>query len=145
MEKLSPNRAQLFVRNKYTVFTMGGTVALRSVNKNFSRELQFCRYNLTRLLLNAVRAVCLNILNMVRLWSLVGAKRGFFYTFPAKSCENLIFSSGDNNLSCSTLQYISWDIGGNRIWHISNPKYISHMTAEKTIQWTIKTNKNVNF
>ena len=27
MEKLSPNRAQLFVRNKYTVFTMGGTVA----------------------------------------------------------------------------------------------------------------------
>ena len=35
MEKLSPNRAQLFVRNKYTVFTMGGTVALRSVNKIF--------------------------------------------------------------------------------------------------------------
>ena len=35
MEKLSPNRAQLFVRNKYTIFTMGGTVALRSVNKNF--------------------------------------------------------------------------------------------------------------
>ena len=31
MEKLSPfNRAQLFVRNKYTVFTMA--VALRSVN-----------------------------------------------------------------------------------------------------------------
>ena len=39
MEKLSPNRAQLFVRNKYTVFTMGGTVALRSVNKNFSGGL----------------------------------------------------------------------------------------------------------
>ena len=35
MEKLSPNLAQLFVRNKYTVFTMGGTVALRSVNKKF--------------------------------------------------------------------------------------------------------------
>ena len=35
MEKVSPNRAQLFVRNKYTVFTMGGTVALRSVNTNF--------------------------------------------------------------------------------------------------------------
>ena len=35
MEKLSPNRAQLFLRNKYTVFTMGGTVALRSVNKIF--------------------------------------------------------------------------------------------------------------
>ena len=34
MEKLSPNRAQLFVR-KYTDFTMGGTVALRSVNKSF--------------------------------------------------------------------------------------------------------------
>ena len=33
MEKLSSNRAQLFLRNKYTVFTMGGTVALRSVNK----------------------------------------------------------------------------------------------------------------
>ena len=43
MEKLRPNRAQLFVRNKYTVFT-GGTVALRSVNKNFSGELQFCSY-----------------------------------------------------------------------------------------------------
>ena len=37
MEKLSPNRAQLFVRNKYTVFTMGGTVALWSVKKNFWR------------------------------------------------------------------------------------------------------------
>ena len=35
MEKLSPDRAQLFLRNKYTGFTMGGTVALRSVNKNF--------------------------------------------------------------------------------------------------------------
>ena len=33
MEKLSPNRAQLFLLNKYTVFTIGGTVALRSVNK----------------------------------------------------------------------------------------------------------------
>ena len=44
MEKLSPNREQLFVRNKYTVFTMYGTVALRSVNKNFSGELQFCSY-----------------------------------------------------------------------------------------------------
>ena len=42
MEKLSPNRAQLFVRNKYTVFTMGGTVALRSVNNFFYGELQFC-------------------------------------------------------------------------------------------------------
>ena len=37
MEKLSPNRAQLFVRNKYTVFIMGGTVAFRSVN-NFIPE-----------------------------------------------------------------------------------------------------------
>ena len=44
MEKLSPNRGQLFVRNKYTVLTMGGTVALRSVNNNFSGELQFCSY-----------------------------------------------------------------------------------------------------
>ena len=39
MKKLSPNRAQLFLRNKYTVFSMGGTVALRSVNKNISGEL----------------------------------------------------------------------------------------------------------
>ena len=39
MEKLSPNRAQLFVRNKYTVFTMGGTVALRSsCQQNFFPE-----------------------------------------------------------------------------------------------------------
>ena len=38
MEKLSPNCAQLFVRNKYTVFTMDGTVALRSVNKIFSES-----------------------------------------------------------------------------------------------------------
>ena len=42
IEKLSANRAQLFVRNKYTVLTMGGTVALRSVNKKFSGELQIC-------------------------------------------------------------------------------------------------------
>ena len=33
-----------FLRNKYTVFTMSGTVALRSVNKFFSGELQFCSY-----------------------------------------------------------------------------------------------------
>ena len=40
MEKLSPNRAQLFLcalRN--TVFTMGGTVALKSVNKTAAKEL----------------------------------------------------------------------------------------------------------
>ena len=30
MEKLSPNRAQLFVRSEYTDFIMGSTVALRS-------------------------------------------------------------------------------------------------------------------
>ena len=35
MEKLSLNLVQLFLCNKYTVFTMGGTVALQSVNKNF--------------------------------------------------------------------------------------------------------------
>ena len=40
----SPNRAQLCLRNKYTVFTKGGTVALRSVNKTFSGELQFYSY-----------------------------------------------------------------------------------------------------
>ena len=33
IEKLSPNRAQLFMRNKYTGFTMAGTGALQSVNK----------------------------------------------------------------------------------------------------------------
>ena len=46
-EKLS---AQLFMRNKYTctVFTMGGTVALRSINKKFSGKLQFCSYLLRR-------------------------------------------------------------------------------------------------
>ena len=34
MGKLSPNHAQLFLRNKYsTVFTMGGTVALRTLPK----------------------------------------------------------------------------------------------------------------
>ena len=38
MEKLSPNRAQLFLRNKYTAFTMGDTVALRSVNNFFFPE-----------------------------------------------------------------------------------------------------------
>ena len=35
MEKLSPNRAQFFQHNKYTVLTMGGTVAPRSVKKIF--------------------------------------------------------------------------------------------------------------
>ena len=29
---------QLFLHNKYTVFTMGGNVTLRSVNKNFSES-----------------------------------------------------------------------------------------------------------
>ena len=40
--EISPNRAQLFLRNKYryTVFTMGGIVALRSDNNFFSGELQ---------------------------------------------------------------------------------------------------------
>ena len=40
MEKLSPNRAQLFLRNTYTytVFTLGGTVALRSVKKIFEER-----------------------------------------------------------------------------------------------------------
>ena len=30
MEKLSSTRAQPFVRNEYKIFTLGGTVALRS-------------------------------------------------------------------------------------------------------------------
>ena len=38
MEKLITNRAQVFLRNKYTVFfTMAGTVALRSVNKTTTK------------------------------------------------------------------------------------------------------------
>ena len=37
MEKLSTNHAQLFLRNKYTVFTMGGTVCLTQ-QKNFFLE-----------------------------------------------------------------------------------------------------------
>ena len=44
MEKLGPNRAQLFLRNEYTVFSMGSTVALRSLDKKISGELQFCSY-----------------------------------------------------------------------------------------------------
>ena len=44
MEKLSPNHAQLFLYNKYTVFTVGGTVTLRSVNQKFCGELQFYSY-----------------------------------------------------------------------------------------------------
>ena len=42
MEKLNPNCVQLFQCNKYTVFTMGDTVGLWSVNKYFFEELQFC-------------------------------------------------------------------------------------------------------
>ena len=38
MKKESSNRAQLFMRNKYTDFTMGGTAALRSVNKHFPKS-----------------------------------------------------------------------------------------------------------
>ena len=46
MEKLSPNRVQLFLRNKYTVFTMGGTVALQSVNnKKFGRAIVLQQVN----------------------------------------------------------------------------------------------------
>ena len=38
MEKFIPNRAQPFLRNKYTVYTMNGIVALLSVQKkNFRR------------------------------------------------------------------------------------------------------------
>ena len=44
MENISPNRAKLFVRNKYTVLTMRGTVALRSPIQTFyvrrAQELQ---------------------------------------------------------------------------------------------------------
>ena len=45
-ENLSPNRAQLFLRNKYTVFTMGGTVALRSVSKRRATVLQLIQSQL---------------------------------------------------------------------------------------------------
>ena len=36
--------SNFFLRNKCTVITMYGTVALRSANKNFAGELQFCSY-----------------------------------------------------------------------------------------------------
>ena len=45
MDKLSANRA-LFLRNKYTVFTMGSTVALRSVNKIFSESYRLAAINI---------------------------------------------------------------------------------------------------
>ena len=40
--EINPETCATFGCNKYTVFSMGGTVALWSVNKNFSGELQFC-------------------------------------------------------------------------------------------------------
>ena len=49
MEKLSPKRAQLFLRNKYTVLTMGGTVALRSVNNKKFRRATLLQLNLAPL------------------------------------------------------------------------------------------------
>ena len=39
MQRLSPNLVKLFLRNKYTISTLGGTVALQSVNKIFCGEL----------------------------------------------------------------------------------------------------------
>ena len=38
MEKLSPNPAQLFVRNKYTVFTMGGNCSSPVCQQKFFRR-----------------------------------------------------------------------------------------------------------
>ena len=61
MEKLSSNRAQLFVRNKYTVFTMGGTVALRSVNKIFSESSSSAAIG------SGAVTTCLNDLGLPRL------------------------------------------------------------------------------
>ena len=47
------------MRNKYTVFTMGDTAALRSVNKNFSGELQ-----------SAAESIHINkVLSILSLWS----------------------------------------------------------------------------
>ena len=37
-EEIKSKTCATFVSNKYTVFTMGGTVALRSVNKCFSES-----------------------------------------------------------------------------------------------------------
>ena len=47
---MRPNRAQLYLRNKYTFLStcICGTVALKSFNKNFSGELYFCSWSLTR-------------------------------------------------------------------------------------------------
>ena len=43
MGELIKNRAHFFVRNKYTVFSMGGSVALRSINI-FVLRAQICSY-----------------------------------------------------------------------------------------------------
>ena len=46
MKKLSPNRAQLFLRNKYTVFTMGGPVTEVHTEAHLGPIKNiFCRYN----------------------------------------------------------------------------------------------------
>ena len=60
MEKLSPNRAQHFERNKYTVFTMGGTVALRFVNKIFFGELQIHMHTQKSYKISFSVVTCLN-------------------------------------------------------------------------------------
>ena len=52
MEKLSPNRAQLFLRNKYTAFTIGGTVAIRSVNIFFPESYSSAATTLQKKSLN---------------------------------------------------------------------------------------------
>ena len=59
MEKLSPKYAELFLRNKYTVFTMGYTGALRSVKKKISGELQICSYVCARVSIEVEVVVCL--------------------------------------------------------------------------------------
>ena len=62
MEKLRPNCVQLFLCNKFTVFTMGGTVALRSVNKIFVESYSdFC-------ILHCIFSLkCLNVPYVVRI------------------------------------------------------------------------------
>ena len=51
--EINVENAQLFVHNKYTVFTMGNKCSSQSVNINFSREPLFCSYKCTITLWNA--------------------------------------------------------------------------------------------
>ena len=90
MEKLSLNRSRLFLRNKYTVFTMGGTVAFQSVNKNFFRRatvLQLGQY-LIHLTSNTFEyfILHLNLINNLHLDLTLTSDYVFFFKTEKVSC-----------------------------------------------------------